>query len=106
VNFIWHAKPTAFLGTDTVEAVLSEPDLLTPAETVIIAIGQSKLLDTLQAALNIELHDGRVVVNPETAQTTNPRYFAGGDCVNGGREVVDAAAEGKRAAKGIIAWLT
>ena len=26
------------------------------------------------------------------------KYFAGGDCVNGGREVVDAVADGKRAA--------
>ena len=40
----------------------------------------------------------RVDVHPSTGQTTNPRYFAGGDCVNGGREVVDAVAEGKRAA--------
>ena len=28
----------------------------------------------------------------------NPKYFAGGDCVNGGREVVDAVADGKRSA--------
>ena len=28
----------------------------------------------------------------------NPKYYAGGDCVNGGREVVDAVADGKRAA--------
>jgi glutamate synthase (NADPH/NADH) small chain len=27
----------------------------------------------------------------------NPKYYAGGDCVNGGREVVDAVADGKRA---------
>jgi glutamate synthase (NADPH/NADH) small chain len=26
-----------------------------------------------------------------------PKYFSGGDCVNGGREVVDAVADGKRA---------
>ena len=30
-----------------------------------------------------------------------PKYFAGGDCVNGGREVVDAVADGKRAALAI-----
>jgi NADPH-dependent glutamate synthase beta subunit-like oxidoreductase len=33
--------------------------------------------------------------------TGNPKYFAGGDCVNGGREVVDAVAEGMAAARGI-----
>jgi glutamate synthase (NADPH/NADH) small chain len=45
-------------------------------------------------------------VNPESGQTGNPKFFAGGDCVNGGREVVDAVAAGKRAARGILQWLT
>jgi glutamate synthase (NADPH/NADH) small chain len=42
-----------------------------------------------------------VIIDRETGQTTNPKYYAGGDCVNGGREVVDAVADGKRAAAGI-----
>ena len=37
-----------------------------------------------------------------TGRTTNPKYYAGGDCVNGGREVVDAVADGKRAALAIL----
>ena len=45
---------------------------------------------------------GRVGVNPKTHQTGNPKVFAGGDCVNGGKEVVNAAAEGKVAAHGIL----
>ena len=49
------------------------------------------------------MHAGRIVIDRATGQTTNPKYFAGGDCVNGGREVVDAVAEGKRAALGIAA---
>ena len=36
------------------------------------------------------------------ARTSNPKYYAGGDCVNGGREVVDAVADGKRAALGHV----
>ena len=44
-------------------------------------------------------------IDRATGQTTNPKYFAGGDCVNGGREVVDAVADGKRAALGIAAVL-
>jgi len=44
-------------------------------------------------------------VDAETGQTGNAKYFAGGDCANGGKEVVNAAAEGKRAAKGIDAFL-
>jgi len=41
---------------------------------------------------------GSVAIDRPTGRTTNPRYYAGGDCVNGGREVVDAVADGKRAA--------
>ena len=37
-----------------------------------------------------------------TGRTGNPRYYAGGDCVNGGREVVDAVADGKRAALAML----
>jgi glutamate synthase (NADPH/NADH) small chain len=68
---------------------------------LIPSIGQSGLLDFLAQFRNMQLSGGCVVVDPATGQTGNPRYFAGGDCANGGREVVDAAAEGKRAAAGI-----
>ena len=40
-----------------------------------------------------------------TTAQENKKYFAGGDCVNGGREVVDAVAKGMAAARGIDAWL-
>jgi glutamate synthase (NADPH/NADH) small chain len=74
-------------------------------DMVIPAIGQSRFLDFLSEFRGVELCDGNVVVDPETGRTSNPRYYAGGDCVNGGREVVDAVAEGKRAAMGIVSWL-
>jgi len=55
--------------------------------------------------LESEVREGRISIDRETGQTRNPRYFAGGDCTNGGREVVDAVADGKRAGIGIAAWL-
>jgi glutamate synthase (NADPH/NADH) small chain len=64
---------------------------------VIPAIGQSPLAKLLAVCGE---------VNRETGQTKHPKYFAGGDFVNGGREVVDAVADGKRAAQGIAKWLT
>ena len=42
------------------------------------------------------------MAEPANGETSNPRYYAGGDCVNGGREVVDAVAGGKRAALAIL----
>ena len=37
----------------------------------------------------------------EKFQTSNKKYFAAGDAVSGGQEVVNAVADGKRAANGI-----
>jgi dihydropyrimidine dehydrogenase (NAD+) subunit PreT len=68
---------------------------------VIPALGQSRLTDLLQATRGIELKNGAVLVDRATGRTGNPKYYAGGDCVNGGREVVDAVADGKRAARAI-----
>jgi len=102
INFIWNARPINI----TAHTVECDNGNVIPAQTVIVAIGQSRLLETLEKIRTIKLSNGQVVVNPETGQTDDPKYFAGGDCVNGGREVVDAAAEGKRAAKGILQWLT
>jgi dihydropyrimidine dehydrogenase (NAD+) subunit PreT len=53
----------------------------------------------------LETVDGGKIVVDAHGQCSNPKYFAGGDAVNGGAEVVNAAAEGKLAAKGIHAVL-
>src|SRR5258707_15357938 len=74
-------------------------------DMVIPATGQSRFLDFLSKCRGVEVHDGLVVTDAATGRTANPRYYAGGDCVNGGREVVDAVAEGKRAGLGIVSWL-
>jgi glutamate synthase (NADPH/NADH) small chain len=73
-----------------------------PVQIVIKAIGQQKQRRFLASVPNINVDAaGRVVVNATTMQTDNPKYFAGGDCVNGGAEAVDAAQHGKHAAMGI-----
>jgi glutamate synthase (NADPH/NADH) small chain len=68
---------------------------------VVKALGQKRKTDFLQQIAGLELTNGCVIVDAQTMRTTNPKYFAGGDCVNGGGEVVDAVAHGKRAAAGI-----
>jgi glutamate synthase (NADPH/NADH) small chain len=102
IKFLWNARPINI----TPHSVELDNGQTIPALSVIIAIGQSRLLETLEKIRTVKLNKGQVVVNPQTCQTDDPQYFAGGDCVNGGREVVDAAAEGKRAAQGILKWLT
>ena len=121
VRFVWQTQPVAIhaseAGITSVECVRMEitaKGSLKPVEGsnfhlecdhVIPAIGQSPLLDLLAHCRDVRLKHGRVVVNRATGQTENPKYFAGGDCVNGGREVVDAVADGKRAGVAIAAML-
>lgn len=71
-------------------------------DMVIPAVGQSPLLKLLERTRGVELRGGSVEVDKPTGQTANPKYYAGGDCVNGGREVVDAVADGKRAALAMV----
>lgn len=96
VKFVWNATPIR-IETDGVQF----GDQYLECDLVIVALGQSKLATLFEKDRGIGFANGCVIVNPLTGQTANRRYFAGGDCVNGGREVVDAAAEGKRAAQGI-----
>jgi glutamate synthase (NADPH/NADH) small chain len=86
--------------------VLPGTEFIELFDMVIKAIGEEKqagLLKKLFPALELDQR-GVVVRNADTGQTNLPRVFAGGDCANGGREVVNAVAEGKKAARGIHAF--
>lgn len=78
-------------------------EFVEPAGTMIRAIGQSRLLATLEH-LGVA-HDGGVIRVDESLQTTRPGIFAAGDCIfeKGSREamVVEAAEQGKIAAKSV-----
>ncbi|HTX77848.1 MAG TPA: FAD-dependent oxidoreductase [Terracidiphilus sp.] len=118
VQFLWRRQAIAIrpgdrgrLLLDTVQvreldgALLPIPESQSTiaCDLIVPAIGQSPLADLMEQFRGIEIRSGRIVADPVTGRTGNPRYFAGGDCVNGGREVVDAVAEGKRAALAMLA---
>ena len=48
--------------------------------------------------------DGKILIDAQK-ETSISSIFAGGDCVNGGKEVVDAVQAGKEAASGILLYL-
>lgn len=74
-------------------------DFRIPADTVVIAIGQSPnpLIPKTTKGLAIS-KKGTIVVNPETLETTVKRVYAGGDIVTGAATVISAMAAGKKAA--------
>jgi dihydropyrimidine dehydrogenase (NAD+) subunit PreT len=107
--------PVAFEGSDRltgVRAIRLGPDLLPideeefvlPADRAYLAIGQSTLGSLLAAQSGISIRDGRVIVD-ERGFTGRPGWYAGGDCANGGKEVVNAAVDGTAAAQAIHAYL-
>lgn len=117
-RIVWLAAPKTILGDGCVTQLLcSEMELGPPdasgrrrpvdtgrtitldVDMVIKAAGQTPF-ESLVKAEGLEHENGRV------AATTNiPGVFAGGDNVNGGKEVVDAVQAGKDAAAAILNFI-
>jgi glutamate synthase (NADPH/NADH) small chain len=76
-------------------------------DMVLKAVGEEKQAELLSRLFPGLALDGRGAVahDPITGATNLPGIFCGGDCANGGREVVNAVGEGKKAARGIHACL-
>jgi glutamate synthase (NADPH/NADH) small chain len=115
VDFCWSTKPIRIVGKNGrvagIDCVRVKPNLETipgseftiTCDMVVPAIGQSRAVGLVSAIPDIVTAKGLIVVDRETGRTGDPRFYAGGDIVNGGREVVDAVADGKRAALAIAA---
>ena len=124
VVYVFYAAPVRFLGEGAVagleclrtEVVADEAGRRTvrtvpgsefaiPCDMAITAVGQSKQAGWLAAAFpGLALEGGRVKTDGR-GRTSLARVYAGGDCINGGKEVVNAVAEGKAAARALDADL-
>ena len=122
-RIIWLAAPATIIGehgkaTHLVCNLmqLGEPDASgrrSPVETeetftlkvdmVIKAAGQIPF-EGLVSSSQLQHKQGKVVAQ-KNGSTNIPGVFAGGDCVNGGKEVVDAVQAGKVGAQSIIDYL-
>ena len=81
-------------ASERVEAV----DL--PCDLVAVAIGQSKMRDIASEFPGVALDaKGCIKADPKNGATGNSKVFSGGDCINGGKEVVNAVADGRNTAR-------
>jgi dihydropyrimidine dehydrogenase (NAD+) subunit PreT len=118
VRLVGHVQPVAFVRdpagkltalrvakTDADAKPIAGTEHELPCDMVALAIGQSKLRDIAKELTGVDLDKrGCVVVSdPATCATGNPKVFAGGDCINGGKEVVNAVADGRNAARSLLA---
>jgi NADPH-dependent glutamate synthase beta subunit-like oxidoreductase len=85
-----------------------DSDLVTiDADACILAIGQKPDLSFLDPTDAVALTPGGTVkVNPTTLATSAPGVFAGGDVAFGPRNLIEAVANGKRAARSIHEYLS
>jgi dihydropyrimidine dehydrogenase (NAD+) subunit PreT len=104
-----HVTGVKFIRTAEEKGLLKNipgSEFFEECDAVIKATGQSKQSGLLSQINNLTTDEkGRVKINIENFQTENPKYFAAGDVISGGQEVVNAAAEGRKAAHGIRKFL-
>jgi NADPH-dependent glutamate synthase beta subunit-like oxidoreductase len=126
VAFLPRRGPKRFLGGARLEAVelrrvvsvfdasgrfapaYDDEDLVTlPADACVLAIGQQPDLSFLSPDDGVALTPGGTIrVDPATLATSAPGIFAGGDVAFGPRNLIEAVANGKRAARSIHEFLS
>ncbi|MCB9554154.1 MAG: FAD-dependent oxidoreductase [Myxococcales bacterium] len=115
VRAAWRTQPVGYVGEGRVAGVrcvrlddkkqtVPDSEHVVAADLVLLAIGQGRLGALVAALDGVTVEHGRLVVDAD-GFTGRPGWYAGGDAANGGKEVVNAAAEGKAAAHAIDRWL-
>lgn len=117
---MFNYTPTAIIGDQHIETVkfiktqsqngqletIPDSEIELPCALLILATGQENRSHLYHMIEQLTLNQkGQIIVNKDY-QTTNPKYFAGGDAINGGAEVVHAAYDGKMAALSIDAFIS
>ena len=121
-KIIWLAAPKEVIGKDgkvsqLVCSVMKLGDADTSGRRSPVATGEIITLDVdmvIKAAgqipfeelvKNIKIENAKGKIKINNSETSIKGVFAGGDCVNGGKEVVDAVQAGKDGADAILEYL-
>jgi NADPH-dependent glutamate synthase beta subunit-like oxidoreductase len=126
IRFVTRRGPRRLLGADRLTGIelrgvrsvfdangrfapeYADDDVVTiEADSCVLAIGQRADLSFLAPADGVELTPGGTIrIDAETLATSAPGIFAGGDVAFGPRNLIEAVANGKRAARSIHRYLT
>jgi formate dehydrogenase beta subunit len=125
ITIVYRRGPSRFVGegrvtgleTIGVASVFDETGRFAPsflpgteevieADSVILAVGQTSDLRFLDELDVTRTPQGGLQVDPTTLRTSHPRIWAGGDVARGPRNLIDAIADGQRAAASINTALT
>lgn len=103
VKLIEEVRPLEIVRENGAVSALKVLDLVNneevdlPCDWVVEAIGQEQVRKPLPPDVE-QNEQGHIVVDEGTCRTGNAKVYAGGDCINGGKEVVNGAADGRTAA--------
>ena len=109
------AEDGRVVGLDCVHNELGEPDedgrrrpipidgseFELPASAILLATGQRADVPFLDGSRVVVGEGGRIRVDASTGQTATERVYAGGDITRGPAIIIEACADGRRAAKAI-----
>lgn len=116
VKALFNAMPVEIIGMDRATAVrfvrtrndngkveaIPGSEFTETCDWVIKATGQAKGNPLFRLIDGLKTNSNGTIRVDEHFQTSNPKYYAAGDGVSGGQEVVNAVADGKKAALNII----
>ena len=125
IHFLILTQPVKFEGQDTLTSVicrrtkLGDPDdsgrrrpeeipgseFELPIDVAIEALATRPATEVKKIASNLAWENGVISASEETGQTSLPWVYAGGDIVRGPALVVEAVADGKKAAEAIVQHL-
>jgi glutamate synthase (NADPH/NADH) small chain len=127
VEFVFNVSPkkivvvnTEATGVELLKTELSEPDesgrqrvsivegseYIEDADVIIFALGFSPEAPSFLNDVKVETNSwGGIEIN-KTYQTSNPKFYSGGDCQRGAHLAVTAAVDGREAAKEITKVLS
>jgi glutamate synthase (NADPH/NADH) small chain len=121
VHFEWYAQPTRIMerdgvavGVEFVRTEITDPasrrgrltevpgsEFTVEADMIVKALGQDPVRELVEEIPDLRVEKGRIVVDAATCATSVKKLYAGGDCLSGGAEIVNAVEEGKIAATSI-----
>ncbi len=115
---VFNVSPVEIMGSTTVTGVkfvrtktenhrvtlIPDSEYLETCDWVIKATGQNKKTE-LMSLIGIQMTEKGTIKVDESFMTSKAKYFAAGDAVSGGEEVVNAVANGKKSALSIIKLL-
>ncbi|MEO6419316.1 MAG: FAD-dependent oxidoreductase, partial [Polyangiaceae bacterium] len=105
VRLVANATPKEFLRDGSgkllaLRVTIAGKEVDLPCDLVALAIGQSKVRGIASEFPGVEVDaSGCIKADPKNGMTGNPKVFSGGDCINGGKEVVNAVADGRNTAR-------